>query len=198
MYGIRELAVVLPSALIVCGARFFAGYVASKSDGFPLHHNSCSPRFSQSRIVIDSLCPGRVGREHSSVTAVLRSGRYAEIAVAIIKGLTGFDMVSLAWITLFQPKDFAMHVYSLPANSIKTFGWFIPASAPIPLIKKLVAVSGDNRVESFCQGNKLDRLIGRLNNRFASNAILGHDLTSNEIAAVQPHFYSTSIFEVCS
>jgi hypothetical protein len=41
---------------------------------------------------------------------------------------------------------------------------------------------------AFCQWNKFDRLIERLDNRLALDATLGHNLTSNEIAVFNRFF----------
>lgn len=121
-----------------------------------------------------------VARERLTVAHILSVAALAEIATAII------ERVVVAVVALFAVlaiKNEPMHHWStVRSPGVPRLGAVCPLSTPIPLHQPFIVNGVYDGDLAFCERDKSDRLILRLNNRRALAAWTGHDLTSNEIA----------------
>lgn len=127
-----------------------------------------------------------IGGKNFVILGILRCRALAKVGTAVVKSVT-INMVNDFALT--RAYDYSVHPdgnpFFLPNNhagSVKVVLGNAPGEAPVPFHQPVVVVGIDDGNFSSCERNKFDRLVERLNNRFALDAKLGHDLTSNEIA----------------
>jgi len=135
----------------------------------------CDPRYSRS-----------VGGKNFVILGILRCCALAKIGTAVVKSVAVNMVNDFAWTRTY---DQSVHPdgnpFFLPNNhagSVKVVLGNASSKTPVPFHQPVVVVGIDNGNFSSCERNKFDRLVERLNNRFALDAKLGHDLTPNEIA----------------
>ena len=189
----RELAKVFNSRRTILATRILKFNEVSKE--YPLSSNFYfSSPFGVRLVPNYSLLPRSIVRLILRVGVILRMGAWTKIVVAIIKAIT-VTMVHVrkfGWAYLPMHIDQRLTLSPAITNGIISLSAGEIVRAPIPLIKPFVIARIDNRDLTFSKRDVSDRLILRLDNRLAEDAAFGHGLTSNEIAAVQPHHYFTA------
>jgi len=138
-----------------------------------------------------SFMPRSVIRLFICVGMTLRMSRWTQVRATVIQAITVFvvNVWEISWANLTVHVNKVLAFCLSITNSIKRISTWKIMGTPIPLHQPFVIGYIHNSNLSSCQRNISDRLILRLDNRLASNATFGHDLTSNEIAAVQPHHH---------
>ena len=121
-------------------------------------------------------------RANSSILCLLRIRALPKIAASIIERIS-VPMVDLYfWIS--DTKDKTVHSWStVTGSSVERLSSWMPKSVPRALHDALIVAGVHNRDLAFRQRDEFDILVSRLNNRFAGNAILGHNLSTTEVAA---------------
>lgn len=143
--------------------------------------------FPTAPIVVDA--PISAGCTFSAlpIGVVLRASAWPDIYSAIIKAIS-VGVVNI-WRSTFQ--NVAVHVNVATIFASASVNKAISATkrdVPVENRKPRIVGGVHDGYSALCKRDELDRIVLRLNHRFAGNAILGHDLTSNEIVRVQPHF----------
>jgi len=121
-----------------------------------------------------------------TILSVLLISCNAKIITTVIQCIAILMITFNRWIC--QAKDQTVHQFSMSLSGIIAFGPGVPISIPRPLHQPFVISNIDSCNLAFCQWNKFDRLIERLDNRLALDATLGHNLTLNEIAVFNRFF----------
>jgi hypothetical protein len=119
--------------------------------------------------------------ESTAILHTFITGHVTKIVAAIVKRIAVL-MIDLS-LRIGSAKDKAVHKWTaVTGPRVKRFGSFVPLSTPRNNDDAIIfnGINGSNL--PFCEANEFDSLILRLNNRLAVDALLGHDLTSNEIA----------------
>ncbi len=116
-----------------------------------------------------------------AILAILLASSYAKVVAPIVQCVAVTMIALYFWIS--QTENKTMHQWPIVRSpSIKRMSRYIPECVPIPTHQPFIVESINNGNVAICQRNKFDRLIERLDNRLALDSILGHDLTSNEMA----------------
>jgi hypothetical protein len=177
----REFTKITECGSVVgsCGG-FRSGKRPKVNLSFP-HCDLCAPFLScciyalESAFVITLL---------GTIRKILRNGRWTKVVAAIVECIS----VSMIGVLPICASNYRMKVNEswfsrcAATNGIIAAPYRRPKSAPIPSHQPCILTRVNERVLAFCQWNYLVRWIERLNNRIAANAILGHDLSSKEIA----------------
>lgn len=176
-----EFLFMSDSEITISGEGFLSGRVVSQVDMNPIQARLCLP-------VSVAFRPRNTFKTRSifghlfSIGLVLGLGAGPEIQAAIIECILVL-MIGIYALLICQRtvhKDHPSVGYdTFKASCVEPI--LCSESVPIPLHEPFVVGSIYNGNLSFGESDKSDRLVGRLDNGFAGNAILRHGLTSNEI-----------------
>lgn len=160
---------------------FFSAIEVSKVCAFAIGIYICCP-FVISFMPLNTCMAAFAIFVGSAILSILFTCSGTQIRATIIERIS-IPMIALnRWIS--KSKDKSVHQWSsMRSAGIERFGTWIPLRVPQNIQDTFVIGCINNRNLSLCERNKSYRLILRLNNRFAGNAILDHDSTSNGIAA---------------
>ena len=122
------------------------------------------------------------------VLAILCLRAMPKIVTSIVEGVS-VAVISFSRVSPFKPNNLSVHQYvptfalgPVSSISVERLSTWIPQRGPVPLHEPFVVSGIDDSDLALSKRDEFDRLVLRLDNRFAFDAILGHDLTSNEIA----------------
>jgi hypothetical protein len=176
-----KLAMILKFGGYTCvyGILFFI--IVPEVSTLPVRVYVCSP-FSISLMPLNSGMAALGILIFSTVLSVLFSRGWPKIFPPVVKSIS-VPMIALHFL-ISQSKNKAVHQWTTMAHSgVKRLCAWIPLCVPRKFHDTLVIAGINNRYLTFGQRDKFDILVSRLNNRFAGDAILGHSLSTTEIAA---------------
>lgn len=182
----RKFSEVFIFCLKACAQGICPLFMVAKMFAFPPKANTYLPSF-HIWTPVNAGVSRRSVRANSSILCLLRICALPKIAASIIERIS-VPMVDLYfWIS--DTKDKTVHSWStVTGSSVERLGSWMPKSIPRAFHDAFVVACINNRDLTFRQRNESDILVSRLNNRFAGNAILGHDLSITEIAVFDRSF----------
>jgi hypothetical protein len=184
----RKFAEVFQGGGTVCFASVLDLFKVPEEYLFAPHFDSRRP-FSVRLVPVHAAITGCVISLHVGIRMVLGNRGWSKIFSPIIEAVS----VLVIYVGQVCRANLTVHVnqrsrfFSVPPDCVEAVGGREPVSAPIPLVEPIKVCRVNDGDLPLGQWDVSDRLILRLNDRLAVHAALGHNLTSNEIAAVQPH-----------